>query len=339
MLLPSWNERRRMFIAESWVFVSASYLAVLIGLTFPQHWRATGEFYVACATGACLIRTFLFHLGFILALIALVSAFSKKWRLFTFTLPLLIVCQGPALLSYLPKASPPPEGEVVTIMSVNLLGCNQDTDGILAEVRAFQPDVLALQEYRPHWHAVFQEALLDEYPYFCCETRTDDFGQALYSRYPFAQPADMELPLGDAGTPQTRVVVDFDGRRAAVYNVHFMPPKSVEYARRQRVEFADLLDKLALEELPVIVCGDFNFTNESPFADDLSRQGLVDVHRLCGRGRGATWPVLYFYRYLPGLRLDHIFLNGAFRGVDCDTGIGRGSDHRPLCARVAFQGG
>jgi endonuclease/exonuclease/phosphatase (EEP) superfamily protein YafD len=336
-VFPNWEERKRLFIAQAWVFVPAAYLAVLFALALPQRWRAEGGLYVGCATAAFLIRTFMFHLGFILALIVAVAAWMRRWRLVACTLPLWIACQGPALLEYWPKP-PPPGGTAIKIMSVNLLGCNKDTAGILAEVEVFQPDVLTLQEYRAHWHAAFQAALRDSYPYFCYQIRDDDFGQALYSRLPFARPAEMDLPLGTAGTPQTRAVLRVGEREAAVYSIHLMPPKSIEYARRQRGEFADLLELLAREERPAIVCGDFNFTNDSPFADDLARAGLTDVHHLCGVGRGATWPVLSFFRYLPGLRLDHVFLTEVFGGAACGTGIGRGSDHRPITAVIVLRG-
>ena len=328
-----------MFAVQAWIFVSVAYLAALYAFVFPQDWHDQDGLYVTFATGAFLIRTFLFHLGFILALVAILALWLKHWRLLACTLPLWIVCHGPALLEYLPKqAAAPADGTVIKVMSVNLLGCNQDTSGILAEVAVFQPDILALQEYRDHWHAAFSAALGDSYPYFCHQVRDDDFGQALYSRLPFAQPADMKLPLGDSGTPQTRVAVLVEGREIAVYNVHLMPPKSIAYAGRQRGEFANLLEIIAREERPTIVCGDFNFTNDSPFADALTRAGMSDVHRLCGVGREATWPVLYFYRYLPGLRLDHLFLSREFGGVSCGIGVGRGSDHRPVQAEVLLRG-
>lgn len=334
LLSPISCANETMFVSLAWLVVACAYVALLFGFLFPQDWREESRAYILFATGAFLVRTFIFHLGLVLALIALTAACRKHARLAAFALPLWIVCHGPALLSCLPRSATSSDNPALKVMSANLLGSNTDTEGILAEITAFKPDILVLQEYRPHWHEALWTALRDDYPYFCFEIRRDNFGQALYSRFPFARPPETDLPLGDAATPQTRAVVRFGGRELAVYNIHLMPPMGVANARRHRQEFSDLLDRLAREELPVVLCGDFNFTNDSAFADDLAQLGLADVHRLCGRGRGATWPVVRFYRYLPGLRLDYIFVTKELRGVESGVGVGRGSDHRPIWARV-----
>lgn len=334
LLSPTASVYQRMCVTLASLVVASAYVALLFGFMFPQDWREESRAYVLFATGAFLVRTFIFHFGLVLALFVVTAACLKHARMAAFALPLWIVCHGPALLSCLPRSSASSDAAALKVMSANLLGSNTDTEGILAEITAFQPDILVLQEYRPHWHEALWAALRDDYPYSCFEIRRDNFGQALYSRFPFARRPETELPLGDAATPQTRAVVRFGGRELAVYNIHLMPPMGVANARRHRREFADLLDRLAREELPVILCGDFNFTNDSAFADDLARLGLADVHRLCGRGLGTTWPVVRFYRYLPGLRLDHIFISKELSGVESGVGVGRGSDHRPIQARV-----
>jgi endonuclease/exonuclease/phosphatase (EEP) superfamily protein YafD len=98
--------------------------------------------------------------------------------------------------------------------------------------------------------------------------------------------------------------------------------------------FADLLGK---EEHPIVLAGDFNCTNRSPYASALRNIDLRDVHTQAGFGRGATWPVSGFFRRLPGLRLDHIFLSDALTCTESRTGTGTGSDHRPVVARIAFK--
>jgi endonuclease/exonuclease/phosphatase (EEP) superfamily protein YafD len=101
--------------------------------------------------------------------------------------------------------------------------------------------------------------------------------------------------------------------------------------------FADLLDALAREKHPVIVGGDFTFTEETPNAAALGRLGLLDAHSVGGQGRGTTWPVNAFFRWIPGLRFDPLYLGGGLTCADCRTGIGEGSDHRPLLARIGFR--
>ena len=213
---------------------------------------------------------------------------------------------------------------------------NTTTGPIAAEIVAAQPDVLVLQEYTPRWHRAFQAALAVTYPHVSYVCRNDSFGQAIYARRPFGGPVNSDLPIGTVGLPEARAVIRLGERNVALYNVHLMPPKRHAWTIEQRWEFADLLEQLERERLPVILCGDFNFTNASAFADELERLSLIDAHRISGRGRGSTWPVLSFFRYLPGIRLDHIFISKELTSTSSRTGIGRESDHRPVIAEVGF---
>jgi endonuclease/exonuclease/phosphatase (EEP) superfamily protein YafD len=337
LLLPTWEERKRMFAPQAWLVVVGSYAAIGFAFACPQDFRSTSAAYVCVAFAAFLIRTFLFHLGLLLLVIAFVAGLTRRWWLLGTALPLVAFTVGPDAWSYRPKARPTTARQIVRIMSVNLLGCNQRVAEVIGEVRGADPDLLVLQEYRPHWHRAFHQALQPDYPHNASFIREDDFGLAIYSRLPFAGPVDFAVRLGDAGTPQARSVLRLADRDVALYNVHLMPPKGLSWVMEQRREFADLLELLGDEELPVIFCGDFNFTNASVFADELARLGLIDAHRSGGRGRGATWPVLSFFRYLPGIRLDHVFLSKELTSTRSWTGVGHGSDHRPVIAEIGFR--
>ncbi|MBU0616769.1 MAG: endonuclease/exonuclease/phosphatase family protein [Planctomycetes bacterium] len=335
-LLPPREQRKRLFALEAWLVVIASYVAIIFAVVFPQDFRTSLAAYVRVATAAFMIRTFLFHLGLLLCAIAIGAAVIRRWRLLIAASPLVILCVGSDVWSYVPKSKPAIAGQSVTVMSANLLGRNQDTAALVAEVVGAKPDVLLLHEYRPHWHRTFQSAVANDYPYVDYVQRRDDFGLAVYSRLPFVTPVDTAIALGTGDTPQARVVVQSDGRDVAVYSVHLMPPKNRAYTTRQRQEFADLLELLKREELPIVLCGDFNFTNASAFADELARLGLIDAHRISGWGRGSTWPVLGFFRYVPGVRIDHVFLSRELTSTSSRTGIGHGSDHRPVIAEIGF---
>ena len=325
-----------MFAPQAWLVVVGSYAAIGFAFACPQDFRSTAAAYVCVAFAAFLIRTFLFHLGLLLLVIAFVAGLTRRWRLLGTALPLVAFTVGPDAWSYWPRSKPTTARPTVRIMSVNLLGCNQRVAEVIGEVCDADPDLLVLQEYRRHWHQAFHRALQHDYPYNASFIREDDFGLAIYSRLRFAGPVDFGVPLGDAGTPQARAVLHVGERDVALYNVHFMPPKQLSWVMEQRREFADLLELLSDEELPIILCGDFNFTNASVFADELERLGLLDAHRISGRGRGATWPVLSFLRYLPAIRLDHIFLSMELTSTRSRTGVGHGSDHRPVIADVGF---
>ncbi len=337
LLMPTWQERKRALRTEAWVFVVGSYVLVAYAFLFPQDFRNAAPLYVAAGLTAFMVRTFLFHIGLVLLAIAMVAAARRCRRLALATLPLLLVALGPELWEYRPKSPPEIRGEAITVMSVNLLMVNRSTDGIIEEIERAAPDLLLLQEYTVHWHAAMREALGTSYPHIACVPRADSFGVAVYSRRPFSGPVAKSVPLADASVPQMRAVVEIAGRDVAVYNVHLLPPRRLDYTTVTRLQFADLLDRVNDESLPVIVAGDFNFTQRSPQAAALGRNGMRDAHSLGGWGRGTTWPVNTFFRWVPNLRLDHIYVSGALTATGCRTGEGEGSDHRPVMADVGFR--
>lgn len=327
-----------MLRAEAWVVVVASYALPALAYLWPQDYRNESAMYVLVAWAAFLVRVLQFHLGLLLAVIVLAATMRRLKRLALAALPPLLVALAPAAASFLPRSAPPaaPSSPVLRVMSCNLLTINQDTEGILDEVKRARPDVLLLQEYSAHWHAAASAALAKEYPYRRGVVREDAFGVAIYSRLPFVGYVDDRVPLGRVGVEEMRAVVRFGGSEVAVYNVHLLPPRSLEYTIEGRLQFAGLLDTLRAERLPYLLAGDLNLTNDTPQHRDLRRAGARDVHDLVGRGRGATWPVNSFFRYLPGIRLDHVYVGPGLTPLRATIGVGRGSDHRPVIADLAW---
>jgi endonuclease/exonuclease/phosphatase (EEP) superfamily protein YafD len=334
--LPTWDERKRMLAPQAWITVVATYAAILFAHTVPQDFRDYRPAYVFATWVALVIRTFAFHWGLFLAAIALIAAFARRWRLLLAALPLVVVSIGPAFVSYLPRRRPGASSPTVTVMSVNLLYANRRTAPLIREIVTARPDVLLLQEYTACWHTELQAALGREYPYVRHAIRDDSFGLAVYSRTPLDSEVVLNLRLGNADEPQARAVAYIGGRRVALYNIHLLPPRNLGYCTEQRREFSDLLKILENESLPIVLSGDLNFVNESAFGDELRRLGLTDVHALSGYGRGATWPVLGLFRVVPGIRLDHIYVSRELTSPRAWTGIGEGSDHRPVIAEVGL---
>jgi endonuclease/exonuclease/phosphatase (EEP) superfamily protein YafD len=312
-----------MLSREAWILVIASYLLISFSYLWPQYYRNASPSYVTIATAA-------------FTAVAVVAAVARNWRLTAAASPLLVFTVGPALWQYRPEFPPQIPGETVTVMSANLLRVNRNIAPIIDEIRAADPDILLLQEYTAHWHSALQAAIGREYPHERHVCRDDSFGTAIYSKRPFVGGVNMAVPLGSAEEPQVRAVVRIAGREVAVYNVHLLPPSGLDYTIENRRQFADLLDRLPKEPLPVIMGGDFNFTETTPHAAALGHIRMLEAFDLGGWGRGATWPVNSFFRWVPGIRLDHLYLRGNLTCSHCRTGIGRGSDHRPLIAKIGF---
>lgn len=329
-----------MLRVEAWAVVLAAYPLLGFAYLWPQDWRNESPGMVLAGLVAFMVRTLQFHLGLLIGLIALLAAFGRGRRLFLAALPPALFTLLPVLGQFMPRAPEPtdPAAPTLRVMTANLLMVNADTAGIIGEIQAAQPDVLLLQEYTAGWHEAFQRSIAAEYPHHSVVERDDSFGIGIYSRTPFAGEVDQSFPLGRAGVEQMRAEVEIGGRRLAIYNLHLLPPRTMLYYSDHRLQFADLADALQAEPLPYIVCGDFNFSETSPQHAELKRAGVREAHELAAVGRGATWPVNSVFRYImPGIRIDHVYLSPDLTATRCETGEGRGSDHRPVVVDVAFR--
>lgn len=331
-----WPERKRLIYIQAWIVTISAYFVVAFAYFWPQDYRNETPYLVVLGWTAFILRTFIYHMGLLFLVIPVVALWRRRWRLLVVALPALLIAVGPSWWQYRPRSEPSIQGDTLTVMSVNLLMANHRTGPIIEEIKAAQPDVLFLQEYTDHWHDAIDAAVGEVFPYKAYVTREDSFGTAVYSRRPFNGHVERYLDLGGSSVPQVRAVIDFDGRDVALYNIHFLPPWGLEYTIETRSQFADLLDMLSKEMLPVIVAGDFNFTERSPQAAALGGIGVLDAQDMGGWGRGSTWPVSGFFRWVPSIRLDHVYLAGGLTCADCRTGVGQGSDHRPVVAEVGF---
>jgi endonuclease/exonuclease/phosphatase (EEP) superfamily protein YafD len=328
-----------MLRAEAWAVVSGAYLLLALAYLWPQDCRNESPAYVTVAWLAFLVRVLQFHLGLLLLAIALVAAFVRGRRLFFCATPAVlftVVSPLSAVLTRYPYDKPPPAD--LTVMTCNLLMVNPDVTPLLNEMLTCKPHVLLLQEYTPRAHEAAKAALSGAYPYSSFVTRDDSFGVAIYSRLPFVGEVDNRFPLGRAGVEQTRAVVRLGGRDVAVYNVHLLPPRRLDYTVDSRLQFADLCKALSEERLPYVVGGDLNLTETTPQHRDLKRVGAVDAHDAAGWGPGWTWPVNSIFRYVPGLRMDHVYAGNGLAATRCQTGEGRGSDHRPVVVDLTWHG-
>jgi vancomycin resistance protein VanJ len=213
---------------------------------------------------------------------------------------------------------------------------NNQAAPIVSQIRQNDAEILILQEYTSLWHTALQSTFGDDYPYCRVLQREDSFGSAVYSRRPFDGVPRLGLVLSDGWQPMIRAVIQIDGREVAVYDVHLLPPRRYDYTVAWRRHFADVLGLLAEEALPVILAGDFNFTDNSTFADDLRQAGFSSAYSIAGRGRGWTWPALDSLWWFPRVRLDHVFLRGGLTCSHAQTGEPFGSDHLPLIITIGF---
>lgn len=332
---PDWSTRRRLLVREARVVIAGAYVLLAVAWLYPNNFDNHSPVYTLVWWGALLVRVFQDHIALLMLVIALVAALARQWRLALAAAPLALLIL-PAWLHFGDVAPIAPGRPHLRVMSANLFVVNQQTNAMIAEILAADPDVLLLQEYPQHWHTALSQALDSRYPHVTYAVQEDAFGMAIYSRLLFTGAVNNFVPLGESMLPQMRVTVMVGNQEIALYNVHLLPPASLSYVTEHRRMFSSLLEVLRDEPLPFVLSGDFNFTPTTAQARHLSSMGVRDAHAMAGRGRAATWPVQGVFRYLPGIRLDHVYVSWEWAVSRHELGTGTGSDHRQVIVEVVL---
>jgi len=208
------------------------------------------------------------------------------------------------------------------LVSANLSSGNQHVDAVVGYLAAEQAAVVALQEYTFRWAADLAP-LHGQYPHRFELPRGDDFGLALYSRWPLLATKAIDL-----GNSTAAIVVDVDtpSGPVRVITVHLRAPMTADSAAQRARQFAALEKLTASADLPLAVVGDFNATPWSPdFREWTDTNGLQNG--IDGHGVAYTWPTVAPPLWIP---IDACVVNNRLAVVAQRRGDRIGSDHYPL---------
>lgn len=333
-------DRKRLLSLQLLILASVAQAVVLFGWLIPVDLDAPelanlNSWPLKLHWTRLLIETLTHWLGLICIVIAIVQLLLRRPKRALAAAPLAALVLGQFLLDGVSPTPPPATGPTLKVASANLLMVNREFDNILDELAAFDPDLILLQEYSPPWHGTLSKVLPARYPYRVYTTRRDSFGAAIYSKRPFVE-HKTSVPVGEHEVPTERVVVEHGGRRVVVWNIHTLPPRRRDYVVEQVLQWRDLTKHWEQETAPLLVGGDFNWSERTIFHREMAARGFLEGHETGGVGFGATWPVLGVTRWLPGIRLDHLYTRNGLVVTRQQVGVGDGSDHRPLFAELRF---
>ena len=222
---------------------------------------------------------------------------------------------------------------------------------VLAELRASQPDVIALQEVSlPHNNACWLAEQLGGYSVHTSPKTgalAEHEGIATLSRLPVEESHTLALGAQSRVAQVTRVRVG--SRAIAVVNGHFMFHIYDHIKRTQQVQRVLNWLRLDAAQVPVVACGDFNATPEMRTIQ-VMKESFTSAHE-AAHGREPDWtcptPLAYS---LDGARkglsrignfiltrrsdvwrgtLDYIFVDGNFAVHQCDVILNQPSPHDP----------
>ena len=216
------------------------------------------------------------------------------------------------------------------LMQANVLAENEQTELLLAEIAAEQPDIIFLQEVTTAWVAAMSP-LQEAYPYSFAIPQDDNFGIAVYARQPLLDVEAIESPPHALPTLRVRQVID--GTSVTFVTTHPFPPLGSELTRARNIQLESIAVLMASIPGPKVLVGDLNITMWAQHYRELIDQtGLRNTRY--GFGVIPTWP-----RHLPfaAIPIDHCLVSEEFTVLETRAGENTGSDHLPLLVKLGLR--
>lgn len=223
-------------------------------------------------------------------------------------------------------------GPQVKLLMANVLTGNPDATALRRLIRREDPDVIGLLEVDEGW-VEDMRYLRGHYAHHLADPRSDNFGIALYSRFPLRN-ARLEN-LGGVGLNAIMAGLEFEDRHVEILLAHPVPPAGSVYStirNSQLLEIATLRRRHDAGEFVVI--GDLNTTPWSPHFRALIAQTGLRRARV-GYGYAATWPTTLAAPIR--IPIDHALVSPGLETLEYRVGPEIGSDHLPIIARLAFK--
>ncbi len=285
---------------------------------------------------------------FLLA-IALVN--RQRWPILVSLIPL-----GLFVGLYWPYLVPHPEqnpaGQVLRVMTFNVLYSNMNYEAVANVVLTYQPDLVALQEVQPEMMAALTQRLKATYPYSFMNARHPFGTTAAFSRYPIvkAYPVDLDeyrSPRTNA-RPAAVLKVMVAGQSLTFIAAHLLPYNLGSVIREDITQVPLAVDQTVADEEgqaallisesknePTIVACDCN-SQETSIVSRLLAGALTSSARKTGWLIGSSAPAGSH----PDTALDHIdyvFYRGPWEAVGTYAiQDAAGSDHLPILSLLQW---
>lgn len=221
-------------------------------------------------------------------------------------------------------------GTPIKLLIANVNTRNTRHADVLALIEREQPDVIVLMETNDRWIDAMSP-ITGKYTHAIHKARNDNFGIALFSRFPLIEPAIVSP--GDDGLPSIAAGLASEGGVVQLLATHPLPPVSNARARSRDTQLIEAADWVSRLDGPRILTGDLNVTMWSPvYKRTVGGLGLTNTRR--GFGVRPTWPSRFG---LAGIPIDHCLVSEHFGVTGCRVGPDIGSDHRPLVVELRLK--
>ena len=220
----------------------------------------------------------------------------------------------------------------IRIMTANVLTTNRNSDGLIALIREFEPDVFVTLETDSWWQERL-DMLEDDYP-FAIKCPLDNlYGMHVYSKLPLEDCAIQFLVEDDIPSMHAMGVLP-SGRKVRMHFLHPAPPSPTEHEESTERDAELLVVARSVVDLdtPVIVAGDLNDVAWSTTTRLFRKiSGLLDPR--IGRGMYNTFHADHWFLRWP---LDHLFHSKHFTLSSIRRLPHFGSDHFPVLVELMY---
>lgn len=219
----------------------------------------------------------------------------------------------------------------ITLLHSNVHTQNDEFAAFVDLVLEENPDIFIVQEISQRWLAEINE-LEKVYTYKYAIPREDNFGIAIYSKYPYESVQDVYL--GGSGLPSIVATVIISGQRVTIITTHPLPPVNNNSYVSRNTQIIEITEASKDHQGPLIIIGDLNVTMWSKDYETLEvGSNLTNARR--GFGVLPTWPTTLPMFMIP---IDHCLVSSHFLVQDIRVGEDIGSDHLPLIVKLNLKG-
>lgn len=320
---PSRRAAGWLVALAGWLVVAGLYALAVLRLTHKDS-----QWWVIVAIS---VSPWLYFLAWIVTALALIG--RRRWLsgLAGVLVVVSLVWLVPQWYPFARAAAPARGAVALRVFDANVEFSNPNLGPIAGEIRADHPDVVSLEELSySNYPSLQATGVMDRFAWSYVSLQGGANGFGVWSDVPMTGAQlwlagyhpEVRAWLHPAGTPPVRL-----------YVVHTDAPRSGE-SGAWHTELSAIAASLRAASRPLLVAGDFNATWDMYEFQDVLHVGLKDAAVEEGKGWEMTWSRQA--RVIPPfVRIDHVLYSSGLTVTSYRTGVGRGSDHRPVMVGVA----
>ena len=218
----------------------------------------------------------------------------------------------------------------IKLVHSNVQSQNSNYQSLQELIKKESPGIFVAQEVNKRWLSQLKP-IEDVLPYTKIRTREDNFGIALFSKYPLDS-AEF-IYYGGATVPSIKVSFTVAERQVTLITTHPLPPINRAYFDSRNAQLSAISLETKTVQTPLVLIGDFNVTMWSKYYDVLEADGkLVNTRK--GLGIQPSWPTSLSPLMIP---IDHCLISEDFDVLESSVGPNVGSDHLPLIVTLGLR--